>query len=232
MKKIYPILLVCLLAIVASCNLKTYKGDPITKARSVEQYSKIKIKGPFDVTIDPSKDGGLTITAPADAMADIETRIENGELILDIKNSGFMSPEIEVVIGNNQLEAVAMSGSGSFSGDLGRVNSLSLVISGSGNLDVAVDAKKLTTIISGSGKINAGGQCEVLVAAVSGSGNINLDKLEARDADVRVSGSGGAKVNASGNLVAVVSGSGSVVYSGNPAQVDRTVSGSGNVTAR
>lgn len=229
MKKVTSILLVCIVAFVSACNLKTYKGDPTTEKRSVEKYTKIKIKGPFDVTIDSNKDASLTIIAPSDAIADIETRVVNGELILDINNSGFMSPDIEVVIANDQLEAISIGGSGSFSGDVQSKQDLKLTIGGSGSIDIKSNADQIYANISGSGNINAVGECEKLEAAISGSGNMNFGEMEAQDADVEISGSGGMKVNVSGNLEASLSGSGSIAYSGEPATVDKTVSGSGSI---
>ncbi|MCZ4407189.1 DUF2807 domain-containing protein [Cryomorphaceae bacterium 1068] len=229
MKKIYPLLLICLIAVMSSCNLKTYKGDPTNEKRSVSEYSKIKVKGPFDVIIDPNKESGLTITAPSDAIADIETRVENGELILDLDNSGYMSPDIEVVIANSQLEGISISGSGSFEGALETKKDLDLKIGGSGNIDVQSNANRVYANISGSGNINASGTCEMLEASISGSGNMNFGKMEAQDVDVSISGSGGMKVNVTRNLEASVSGSGSITYTGSPVSVDKNVSGSGSI---
>jgi hypothetical protein len=229
MKKVTSILLICIVAFISSCNLKTYKGDPTTEKRSVEKYSKIKIKGPFDVRIDPNQSAGLTITAPADAFADIETRVENGELILDINSLGFMSPDIEVVIANTQLEAISIAGSGSFSGAVETKRDLRLTIGGSGNIDIKSNVDKVYAKISGSGNINAVGSCEMLEAAISGSGNMNFDEMEAQNADAEISGSGGMKVSVTGNLEARVSGSGSIVYFGEPETLDKTVSGSGSI---
>jgi hypothetical protein len=230
MKKITSILLICIVAFISSCNLKSYKGDPATEKRSVEKYSKIKIKGSFDVRIDPNKSAGLTITAPADAFADIETSVENGELIIDMNNSGFMSPDIEVVIANSQLEAISIAGSGSFSGAVEIKRDLRLTIGGSGNIDIKSNVDKVYAKISGSGNINASGSCEMLEADISGSGNMNFEQMEAQDADVGVSGSGGMKVSVTENLEARVSGSGSIVYFGEPETLDKTVSGSGSIS--
>ena len=45
-----------------------------------------------------------------------------------------------------------------------------------------------------------------------------------------VSGSGNARVYASGSLNATISGSGNVGYSGNPANVEKDISGSGEIS--
>lgn len=157
--------------------------------------------------------------------------MEKGELIIDLDNSGFMSPDIEVVIANSQLERISIAGSGAFEGSVETRKELSLAIGGSGNIDLQSNASKVFASISGSGNINASGTCEILEARISGSGNMNFNKLEAQDADVRISGSGGIRVNVVGNLEARISGSGSIRYTGNPESVNKTVSGSGGVSS-
>ncbi len=231
MRKIYPILLICLMAIMSSCNLKTYEGEITTEKHAIADYSQLRIDGPFNVSIDPNKDSGLTIIAPSDAHADIETRVEGSTLVLDLKSSGFMNPKIEVVLANDELDQIVIDGSGSFLGDLNPRDDLRLIIGGSGNIQTTADVKKLNVSISGSGNISANGRCDKLRASVSGSGNISLGKMEARDADLEISGSGSMRVNVSKNLVALVSGSGSIQYTGDPEEIDKTVSGSGGVSS-
>ncbi|MEP6559848.1 MAG: DUF2807 domain-containing protein, partial [Nakamurella sp.] len=66
---------------------------------------------------------------------------------------------------------------------------------------------------------------------VTGSGHYNGSTLVTAQTEVDLNGSGDASVNATDRLSATVSGSGNVTYSGNPAQVSKNVSGSGDVVA-
>jgi len=125
------------------------------------------------VRIDPNKSAGLTITAPADAFADIETSVENGELIIDINSSEFMSPDIEVVIANSQLEAISIAGSGSFSGAVETRRDLRLTIDGSGNIDIKSNVDKVYAKISGSGIIVYFGNPATVDKTVYGSGSVS-----------------------------------------------------------
>jgi hypothetical protein len=231
MKRIHASFLIFLVAFVASCNLKTYSGEQTTEKRSAGEYDRIQIKGPFNVTIDPNKTSGLTLTAPEDALTDIKTKVEGGELILEIDNYGFINPEIEVVIANDQLEAIIVAGSGSFIGAVRTNRDLNLIVSGSGMIETEAEADDVNAVISGSGDIRMTGSCENLEASISGSGDMDFSNLEATDADVSISGSGDMKVNVSGKLEASIAGSGSVEYKGNPEKVDKTVSGSGEVSS-
>ena len=55
--------------------------------------------------------------------------------------------------------------------------------------------------------------------------------MKAKDVEAKVNGSGDVEVYASKSLYARVSGSGDIDYKGNPANVDKKTSGSGDVTA-
>jgi hypothetical protein len=52
----------------------------------------------------------------------------------------------------------------------------------------------------------------------------------ARDATASIDGSGSIVLNATHSLDASISGSGSILYTGNPAQVTKSVSGSGTIS--
>lgn len=231
MKKIHTILLLCFVAFASSCNMKTYSGELTTEKRSVEKYGKIRVEGPFDVTIDPNAEQGLTVTAPSDALADIITKVEGDELILEIDNYGFISPEINVVIAGDQLNAITVAGSGSFVGNVRTKRDLILIVSGSGSINTDSEANKVDAVISGSGDIKMTGRCKKLEARISGSGDMDFSNLETTDADVSVSGSGDMTVNVKGKLQASIAGSGDIEYRGTPEEVDKTVSGSGDVSS-
>lgn len=229
MRSLFSISFILLLGLT-SCNLKSYEGEITTDKRTTKDYDRIRIDGAFDVTIDESKTSGLTITAPSDALKDIRSEVVNGELILDLDNVGFMNPDIQVSIANNQLKAIRISGSGDFEGRVYPSGDLSLTIGGSGSIKTSAEADRIDATVSGSGDITASGSCDRIDANVSGSGEIDLGEMPASNAKAVVSGSGDIRLNVSGNLEAIVSGSGDIEYTGNPQDVNKSVSGSGDVS--
>ena len=88
----------------------------------------------------------------------------------------------------------------------------------------------MTATVSGSGQLSAAGNAARLDVTISGDGQAQLDQLTARDVRAVVSGSGLIQVTATASLDAAVPGSGSIVYSGNPSQVNTGVTGSGTIT--
>jgi len=107
-------------------------------------------------------------------------------------------------------------------------NELTVKTNGSGKVDIAVRVQKLVVDINGSGTVTLSGTAEQVKLDSSGSGTFHARQLAARDAEVRISGSGKVEVNAKEKLIVNISGSGRVAYEGNPT-VESHISGSGQL---
>jgi hypothetical protein len=83
--------------------------------------------------------------------------------------------------------------------------------------------------VSGSGKIEIGGTANAVKASISGSGRVLAANLETNTCDVKISGSGDVEINVKEALDASISGSGSVLYKGNPTRLNSHAAGSGKV---
>jgi len=109
---------------------------------------------------------------------------------------------------------------------------MSIAISGSGDITANnIKVKNLALEISGSGDFKATGDAQMFTGSISGSGDIKAVGLKTEEVDISISGSGSAKVWFTNSLKAHISGSGSVLYKGNPANVISDISGTGSVTS-
>lgn len=99
-------------------------------------------------------------------------------------------------------------------------------------MSVEVTVPALTGVsLSGSGTVTGSGRATRLEIAIAGSGTAQLSGLVAQDVRAIVSGSGSIFLTATRSLDATVSGTGSILYAGNPARVARNVTGTGAVTS-
>jgi len=106
-----------------------------------------------------------------------------------------------------------------------------LDLSGSGNITVTgIRASQLTVTVPGSGDIAASGSVARLDISIDGSGDAQFSGLIARNVNAVIAGSGSIFVTATQSLDAKVPGSGAILYSGNPARVTTSITGSGAVT--
>jgi hypothetical protein len=161
------------------------------------------------------------------------------ELDLDVSNQGVWTirtvdcvrdvDNLTFYVTVPDLRDITVSGSGEvYSSNTFTIEDIDLRISGSGEIDLALDADDIDAHISGSGKIKLEGTADELDMNISGSGDLRAFDLFTRAVDIRISGSGDAEVRASDRLDVRISGSGDVFYKGNPL-LDVSISGSGEV---
>ena len=108
----------------------------------------------------------------------------------------------------------------------------SAAISGSGRLTVVgVQASEFSAALTGSGELSVTGTAGRYSAALSGVGSLLLlGGLVGNQVTVDLSGSGQVTVDATRAVDVSPSGTGSVLYRGNPAHVTKVVTGTGAVT--
>jgi Putative auto-transporter adhesin, head GIN domain len=202
-------LAVTLAVCLAACGrFTTASGTPTSQARSVAGFTRITVTGATEVSVKVGGRQQVEVTADSNQIGDVTTTVTSGTLVIG-SDSHFLG-DSKATITVPQLQGATVEGSGSVH-----------------VADLSNDA--FSTSISGSGDVSATGSTESLAVRVSGSGTARLDTLTAKDVTVDVTGSGDATVYSSSSLDAKVSGSGSVIYSGNPASVNKAVSGSGEV---
>ena len=108
------------------------------------------------------------------------------------------------------------------------IGDIELRITGSGDLDMALEADDIEVDISGSGKVVLEGTGDELEIDITGSGDVRAFDLAVQEADVNISGSGDAEVRVANRLDVRISGSGDVFYKGQP-EINDIITGSGDL---
>ena len=174
---------------------------------AVKSLSAIAIKGSGDVSGD---------------------RLTSDRLDIAIAGSGDVKFK---TVRADQLK-IAIAGSGDVTIDAVESQSVDAGIQGSGDIRLPMlQAKRVNISVKGSGDVSAAGTADKVDVEIMGSGDVRTRKLVAREANVTIMASGDAQVYASEKLTATVQGSGDVRYAGSPANVTRTVRGSGSIRA-
>lgn len=103
-------------------------------------------------------------------------------------------------------------------------------IKGSQSVDLGhVEQESLNITIAASGSATAQGKVDTLNVQVLGSGDAQFGKLAARTVNVSIMGSGNATVAPSQELKASIMGSGDIRLTTQPAQIERSIMGSGKI---
>lgn len=91
------------------------------------------------------------------------------------------------------------------------------------------DQPSLALDLSGEAQVDGDGQAKAVKVDISGSANADLSDIKTSSADVRISGSGEAKVAPTESAKVDISGSGEVYLETHPAHLDTQISGSGQL---
>jgi len=231
---------ISLIIVAVAIGLFGFKTDGrvTTISPSVSPFEKIEIDTHMKtvITVREGAIPSLKLTASESELERIETKVVGDRLVVSSRPEHWgrdnSSEDVTAEIILPKFTGLEIHGSSPVKvhGDV-TGNNFMLEISGSGhavfdNMNVA----KLVSEIAGSGHadIDAGTAAKAKYS-ISGSGKIRAFDLKSKEVSAEISGSGKCEVNVADKLVAGVSGSGSVIYTGDPATVDKEVSGSGSV---
>lgn len=187
-------------------------GVAATQVRHVSAFDGVELAGSNNVVIHVGAKQSVVVRADANLLDRVTTEVKSGKLVVGNTPGSFRTKRtmrVEVTV--PALNALTLSGSGN------------IVFDG-------VDAQTLDVTLPGDGTLTGNGTATRLDVSVGGSGTVLFTRLVARDVRAVVSGSGSIFVTATASLDAAISGTGSILYAGNPQDVTQRVTGTGSIT--
>ncbi len=186
-------------------------GVQVTESRTVPAFGSVDLAGSNNLFIRVGEEQSVQVYGDDNLIDRVTTDVDATTLVIGSKPGSYSTDSpMRVEVSVPSLRDLTLSGSGN------------VLVSG-------VDGRQFTVTISGSGVVTASGATEQLDVTVSGSGQAELGGVEARAVQAVVSGSGNIVVTATASLDASVPGSGSIMYGGNPSDVTKSVTGSGEI---
>lgn len=221
-----------LLVATAGCGQARDAGPATTAQRPISGVNAVQLETSGDLTITVGDMEQLTIEAGATVIDGLTSDVLDGTLVLGAHSGAGIGGSIRYTLTVPELDRIDLSGSGTVTGAAVLAGAGTLAVSGSGSATLSgLRLTDLTADLSGSGGLTVTGSATSAAVTISGSGDFDGSGLATERATVEVSGSGRARVAVSGTLAATVSGSGDVIYTGNPDSVQRDVTGSGQIVA-
>jgi Putative auto-transporter adhesin, head GIN domain len=192
----------------------TIRGSGIASAqtRAVPPFTAVELAGSNTVVVQVGSPRSVVVHADNNLINHVHTAVRAGVLLIWDRGSFSTRAPMRVTVVTPTLTRVSLTGSGTVTVD-------------------GVDSPAFAASLPGSGTVYASGRTGHLEASLPGSGRLDLQQLIARVAGVQLAGSGEVRVQATGSVDAAVSGSGAVLYAGNPASVTKTITGTGAVEA-
>jgi len=186
----------------------------VEESRDVSGFDEVELRGIGNLTIEQTGSESLTVEAEEDVLPKLTTEVANDRLIIGPKPGTTVrtTEPINYKLTVENLNALAVSGSGDVEAE-------------------GIETDRLAVTIGGAGSMEVGGEADEQEIDISGSGDYRAEGLDSKVVKIGVSGAGSAIVNASERLDATVSGAGSVEYVGDPT-VEQDASGAGRVSKR
>jgi Putative auto-transporter adhesin, head GIN domain len=198
---------------VGGCAMqKEGSGVEASETRDLEPFSRLSLSGETDVVVTIGEPQSVFVRGDDNLLTDVKTEVDDDTLEISEPSNVDLDPKVGILLEITvpALQEVDVSGAGDV-----RVEGLS------GDLFRAE--------VSGAGNVEASGDVDRVEAEVSGAGDIRFGALVAREATAEVSGAGDIQVHATESLAASVSGAGDITYTGDPPDLEREVSGAGEI---
>lgn len=235
------------------------KYDKVQKTLNLPPIDKIANGSQGELILTSGSKQEIRVEGPSEIIENLNLEVVDGRWNIGMKNGwrstdkSLQQEDLKIYATLTSLKLVALSGTGNVT-STNRFRSsdpFRMVLSGTGNMTLEVDAADTDAVLSGSGNFNLSGKFSDMNITLSGSGNINLDgsagdlgitlsgsgglnaeDLVSKNASITSSGSGGMKLHVSGTMtINSHSGSGSIRYKGNPSIKQHRKTGSGSIRA-
>ncbi|MFK7936672.1 MAG: head GIN domain-containing protein [Saprospiraceae bacterium] len=205
------------------------EGPIVERELFLSDFSSIDLDIPADVCISQGPEQIVVVEGERNIINELDLDVDNGRWEIEFDDCVRDYEGLKIFITLPFYEQLRISGSGLiFSTDVIVADDLDLRITGSGDIDVALDVEDLTTRITGSGEIRLEGIAEDAEHEINGSGDLEAFDLATEDTDIVIRGSGDAEVLVADRLDVRITGSGDVFFRGNP-RLDIDITGSGDV---
>ena len=208
-------------------------GNVSTITVNTAEYSAISTVGSMDVHLESGTEGKIRVTTDENLQDYIIIKVkDNNTLVIKTKKNVSLKTKkgIHIAIPFVDISKVTLVGSGDMdTKDPIKTDEFEVELTGSGDIDIAVNANEIDAKLTGSGDMVLSGSVTDFEVKISGSGDFDGTSLNSENTQAYVSGSGDAKVTAKSSIKARVHGSGNIDYTGNPETSDTKVSGSGSI---
>ena len=208
-----PIALIAILiAALAGCHWSGIRGNGhmATEQRTVGDFSEIDAGGALEIEW-RSGSPSLTITADENLLSHIDTKIIGKRLRISSHGNIWPTHSIKVSITS--------------------LNRLGAELSGATRLTAnQLTGTKFAIESSGATRLTFDGNIDQLLVDMTGASKLDANSLKTKVAEISTTGAAKAEVAVSESLKVSITGAGKVVYSGNPATIEKNITGAGSIT--
>ena len=156
----------------------------------------------------------LRIESDDNIIGRVKTTVNNDVLVVGLENGSYSNVTVNVYASMRRIRSLESVGAADFLSS------------------TPVHTDTIVCRITGAGSIALSGTADEESVEIVGAGNVRNFGLESSHCFVSISGTGSVEVTATRQLDALIAGTGSIVYGGNPAVVHQSITGTGSIQPR
>ena len=232
--KIAIVLLVIITAIGA-CKKEneciTGNGDIKQETRDVGEYNTVTASGAFNITFAQTSISQVDLFGDSNILPIIKTTVANKNLNISTDGSTCYTTNntVEITLSSPLITRLTLDGSGKIVGNGLNQDDLYYQTNGAAVINSSFTVKNFESHINGSGNASYVGTAETSILTITGTGSIFASTLFTDKCTVTISGVGDVRIHVNEELNVIISGTGSVYYSGDPGIINTNITGSGQL---
>ncbi|MBN1397267.1 MAG: DUF2807 domain-containing protein [Bacteroidetes bacterium] len=186
-------------------------GNIVSQTRNVGTFDGIQVINFARIFITQDTLESLRVEADDNIIDNVITVVQDGILKVGLEDSSYNNITLNIHASMKNIKRLESRGAGYML----TTNSIS--------------ADTIVCIIRGAGTMILKGTAVYESIEIEGAGSVSNFGLAVLNCSASISGAGWIEVNVSGQLNAKISGTGTIIYDGNPQSVNRVIAGVGSI---
>lgn len=223
-----------LLVVLGGCDIRSgpsLRGSGVAKTekREIGHFSQIEVANAIRLDATTGAARSLVVTADDNILPHVKTLVVGERLRIYVEEP--YSTDVGIQVKATAPALTALVGSGAATTTVSGITAkrFQLELSGASNCELSGDAELLEVTLSGASRGTIAGTAKRLTVECSGASQLDAMELTVEKAKVELSGASKGHVNVTNALTAEASGASTLRYAGQPAEMDKRVSGASTI---
>jgi hypothetical protein len=205
-------------------------GNVTSIDRNISGFSKIDVKGAFEVIIVKSNEYNVKIEADENLLENIKTEVKDGKLYISNTKSICGYKEMKLMVYMPILNSISSSGASVIkSNDNFETEKFEIKSSGASEISAQINTKLLISKYSGASSIKLNGRADTHALETTGASSLKATELEVNKYAIDCSGASDCKIYVKDELSVTSSGASDIKYIGDP-KISKSIKGASNIS--
>ena len=205
------------------------------KVMITADFDKIKVSQNIELELTQGSEKSVEVIASDEARQILIMDVDNGELVLGLKNNSFLKSigKVKILITTPNISSLMTSSSAEIKGmNNFRSANLAVTSSSGSEIDIAVQTDNLAVVCSSGSTIDLKGSTKNLTANSSSGSSIDAETLSSSTAEVTSSSGSSIEIGETKNLDARSSSGSSITYRGTPQITNQKATSGSSISKR